>query len=75
MEQYRNLGGNSGVSAYESGSDFIKVLFKDGALYLYNYESTGQQDVETMKGLAAGGTGLNSFISSKVRKRYAEKLR
>ncbi len=75
MEQYRNLGGNSGVTAYEIGSDFIKVMFKDGSLYLYNYESTGQQDVETMKELATAGTGLNSFISSKVRKRYAAKLR
>jgi hypothetical protein len=75
MEQYRNLGGNSGITAYEIGSDFIKVMFKDGSLYFYNYESTGQQDVETMKELATGGAGLNSFISSKVRKRYAAKLR
>jgi len=75
MEQYRNLGGDSGVTGYEIGSDFIKVNFKDDSLYLYTYESTGQQDVETMKELATAGTGLNSFISSKVRKRYAAKLR
>jgi hypothetical protein len=75
MEQYRNLGGNSGVTEFEIGSDFIKVMFKDGSLYLYNYATTGQQDVETMRELATGGTGLNSFISSKVRKRYAAKLR
>lgn len=29
MERYRNLGGNSGVYAYEIGSNYIKVQFKD----------------------------------------------
>lgn len=75
MEQYRNIGGNSGVSAYEIGGDFIKVMFKDGSLYLYNYGSTGQLNIETMKELAIRGTGLNSFISTTVRKNYAAKLR
>ena len=75
MQTYLNLGGNSGVSAYEIGHDSITVQFKDGAVYLYNYGSTGSENIETMKQLAANGTGLNSFISTTVRKRYAAKLR
>lgn len=75
MQHYRNLGGDSGVSAYEITSDSITVQFKDGAVYLYNYTSTGKNDVETMKSLAGSGRGLNSFISTTVRKRYAAKLR
>jgi len=39
MERYQNIGGNSGVSAYAIGSDFIKVQFKDGSIYLYDYSS------------------------------------
>jgi hypothetical protein len=48
MERYENLGGDSGIVAYEVGDDSIKVQFHDGALYLYNYQSTGSQDVEHM---------------------------
>lgn len=75
MEQYKNLGGDSGVVAFEVGPDSIKVQFRDGSIYLYNYQSTGKDNVEHMKGLAAGGVGLNSFISRVVRKAYAAKLR
>jgi hypothetical protein len=75
MERYKNLGGASGVSAYEVGDDSIKVQFNDGSLYLYNYQSTGSNDIEQMKRLAIAGRGLNSFISRVVKKRYASKLR
>jgi len=75
MERYKNLGGSSGISAYEVGSDSIIVEFSDGSAYLYDYSSPGATDVEHMKSLAASGRGLNSFISREIRKRYAEKLR
>jgi hypothetical protein len=75
MNQYQNRGGNSGVSAYEIGSDSITVQFKDGAVYLYNNESAGSANIEKMKQLAIGGEGLNSFISTVVKKGYASKLR
>lgn len=74
MATYRNLSGNSGVRAYEAGSDYIKVQFQDGAVYLYNNNVTGAGNVEHMKRLAAAGSGLNSFISTHVRKAYARKL-
>ncbi len=75
MERYMNLGGDSGVVAYEIGSDYIKVEFKDNSLYLYNYQSPGASDVEHMKKLAIAGQGLNSYIGRVVKKRYAAKLR
>jgi len=75
MEHYKNLGGNSGVIAYEIGEDSIKVQFRDGALYLYDLQSAGRSNIEHMKELAMAGRGLNSFISRVVRKGYASKLR
>lgn len=75
MEAYGNLGGNSNVTAYEIGNDWIKVQFRDGAIYTYTYQSAGQVNIEQMKKLAAAGRGLNSFISSDVRKAYASKSR
>lgn len=32
METYKNLGGDSGVSAFEIGDGYIKVKFSDGAI-------------------------------------------
>lgn len=70
MTRYRDLGGNSGVQAYELGDDYIKVRFSDGGLYLYTYSSAGSSFIETMKSLARSGSGLNSYINKYVRKRY-----
>lgn len=75
MERYKNSGGNSGIAAYESGDDFIRVEFRDGSVYLYTYVSTGAGDIEKMKELALAGSGLNSFISRHVKKRFARKER
>jgi hypothetical protein len=75
MTPYKNLGGDSGVSSYEIGSDYIIVEFRDGAAYLYNNESAGAGNIVKMKELAIAGVGLNSFISKVVKKGYASKLR
>ena len=75
METYRNLGGDSGVVAYETGSDFIRVQFHDGSIYLYTYRSAGVYNIERMKGLAEYGEGLNTFINKYVRKRYERRER
>lgn len=74
MESYRNLGGDSGVSGYEAGSDYIIVQFSNGASYLYNGKVTGVQNIARMKQLASRGSGLNSFINTHVKKSYAAKL-
>lgn len=75
MQHYKDLGGDSGISAYETGPDSITVQFKDGSTYLYNYASAGSSAIETMKQLAASGDGLNAYINRSVKKGYASKLR
>lgn len=75
MQQYKNSSGKSGVSAFEIGDDYIKVQFKDGSVYLYNSNSTGSQNIQKMKSLAINGEGLNGFISTHIKKKYASKLR
>jgi hypothetical protein len=74
MAPYRNLSGDSGVTHYEAGPDFIVIRFRKGDRYLYNHEKPGREAVETMKRLAVAGRGLSTFISQHVREDYAEKL-
>ena len=71
MERYRNSGGDSGVSAYEIGSDYIIVKFSGTAkTYRYSYRKAGQRHVENLKRLALSGSGLNSYINSYVKNLY-----
>jgi hypothetical protein len=73
MTTYRNLGGNSGVTFYQTNSDSIVVQFHDKSVYTYTYLSAGRETIEHMKALAAGGRGLNTFIVKRVKKLYASK--
>jgi hypothetical protein len=75
MTPYRNLSGNSNVVSYEAAEESIHVVFKSGRYrnYLYNSVRPGQIVVERMKALAAQGCGLNSYITSVVKDRYARK--
>jgi hypothetical protein len=75
MQRYRDVSGDSGVSAYETGPQFIMVRFKDGGIYLYDAASPGLRFVSAMKKRAAEGKGLATYISQHVRDRYAAKLR
>ena len=71
MQTYKNLNGNSNVSAYEIGENYIDVTFNGTAkIYRYSYNSAGVSNVETMKSLARQGSGLNSFIMRNVRTLY-----
>ena len=74
MERYLNLGGDSGVSAYEIEAESITVRFSTGATYIYTYQSAGASNIEEMKALAKIGRGLNSFINTRVKYRYASRL-
>jgi hypothetical protein len=75
MQHYRDIDGDSGISAYETGDDFIRVQFKTGSVYLYTYASAGSHHIEQMKRLAASGDGLNAYINTHVKKLYARKER
>lgn len=71
MERYRNSRGDSGVSAYEIGTDYIKVKFsRTSRTYTYSYRKAGSNHVEHMKGLARSGSGLNSYINRYVKNLY-----
>jgi hypothetical protein len=63
MVPYLNLDGNSGVVAYEIGTDFVRAQFHGKRPYLYTYDSVGRHNVERMKELAKAGRGLATFIS------------
>ncbi|EHQ29269.1 hypothetical protein Mucpa_5194 [Mucilaginibacter paludis DSM 18603] len=73
MQRYKSTV-NSGVLAYEIGEDRIKVKFLDGTVYLYTYQSAGEENIEQMKALAEKGRGLTTFINQSVSDQYAIKV-
>lgn len=75
MPQYRNLGGDSGISSYKIGVDRIIVTFTSGAVYEYTNSSAGSNQIEIMKSLAINGQGLNGYINSNVKYNYSRKIR
>lgn len=75
MKNYADIGGDSGISQYETGADYIDVLFKDGSLYRYTAASAGPANLAQMKELALSGNGLNAFINRNVKKGYSARLR
>jgi hypothetical protein len=75
MQRYGNAGGDSGISAYEFGGDWITVEFSDGAAYRYTYASAGAGCIEQMKQLAQRGSGLNGYINRYAKHGYESRLR
>ncbi len=73
MQRYGDIDRDSGVVAYESGPDFIRLQFKDGSLYLYTSASAGPDKIALMKVFAQRGQGLNAFINTQVRRGYARR--
>ena len=74
MQQYKNLGGSSGVAAFELGKSSIIVEFREGSRYLYTDASAGRENIRQMQRLAQRGAGLATFINRVVRERYARRL-
>ena len=74
MEIYCDTHGDSGVSAFEVGYDFIIVRFTKGGMYLYNYSKTGSHHVNNMIRLARTGNGLNGYINLNAKYSYARKI-
>ncbi len=71
MTKYLDVDNDSGIEAYEIGSNQISVKFKDTAkIYVYSYTNAGKENVEHMKKLAQSGDGLNSFINLNVKYKY-----
>jgi len=74
MKAYGHRGDHSGVTHYESGEDYIKILFNNGAIYLYTNAITGKKHIIQMKKLAEEGRGLSTYVSQHVKDKYATKL-
>lgn len=74
MQIYKDIGGDSGIKAYEIAQGSIIVDFERGGSYLYTNESAGADHIAEMQRLAQLGDGLNSYINKYVRKAYARKL-
>lgn len=71
MERYKNSGGDSGVSAYEIGSEYITVKYSGTAkTYTYRHGRAGHNHIENMKILAKNGSGLNAYINKNVKDLY-----
>ncbi len=73
MRSYRNLSGNSGVTAFQRGRTYIRVEFSGESVYRYTHQSAGRNNIDEMKRLARQGEGLNSFINCEVRTLYEER--
>lgn len=73
MTSYKNLNGNSGVTAYQIQEEGIYVRFQNDVTYYYSYAAPGKEHVEKMKELAEQGKGLSTYISQKVRGNFDHK--
>ena len=74
MQSYGDIGGDSGIAAYELGSDVIVIRFKHGGTYRYDGTVPGSKHVRRMQKLARSGRGLNEYINKHVREHFAAKL-
>lgn len=75
MQPYKNLSGDSGVTAYEIRPRAIVVRFQDGWSYEYTDVSVSPAAIREMRRLALEGRGLSTYISQNVRQAYASKFR
>jgi hypothetical protein len=75
VERYGTAGQDTDILAYEEGTDFIRVRFTDGTVYLYDASHPGASHVAEMKKLAHAGKGLTTYINRHVRKGYARRER
>jgi hypothetical protein len=75
LPEFLSSSGNSNIEAYEITDTSIHVRFRSGAQrnYLYDSAKPGMSVVNVMKGLAAQGQGLNSYISTTVKGNFSRK--
>ena len=76
MTQYKNLGNNSSIRAYEYDATGIRIQFNDGSTYEYTAASLGEPLLQEMKRLADVGQGLCSYINrnKNIRLGYSRKI-
>ena len=71
MTRYQNRSGDSGVTAFDIGDDYIKLRFRSQRkVYVYTRSSVGAKHLKEMKRLATLGKGLSSYVNRHVHGRY-----
>lgn len=75
MKPYRDIGNDSGISAYDYDESSIRVQFKHGGTYEYLASDIGAVHLSMMKRLADSGDGLNAYINIRpeIKKGYSSK--
>lgn len=73
MQNYRNLNGDSPIAEYESGTDYIKVRYRTGQIYVYDHHKAGSGHVAEMQRIAEVGRGLSAYIKRNCNKLYSRK--
>lgn len=74
MLQYKNLSGDSAVTEYDTGTDFIKVRFSNSnTIYVFTIASAGASHIAEMNRLADIGQGLATYIAQHTRNLYERK--
>ena len=63
MEKYIDINWGSWIESYEIWEDFIKIMFKNKKIYIYNTFDNWVDSIEKMKSLAKNGDWLNSYIN------------
>jgi hypothetical protein len=70
MKAYKNLNGNSGITYYEIGEDFIDIRFENKT-DIYRYQNPiSNHHLNEMKKLAVQGKGLGTYINQHPEVRY-----
>ena len=75
MKIYMDFAADAGVDAYDYGRDWIRVQFRDGAIYEYTRDSAGEQVIEDMKHRALLGRDLKAYIDANAKLLYSRQLK
>jgi hypothetical protein len=64
LKKYKDLKGNSGITHYKVGKNYVVVKFKNKPdVYAYIYSKVAKHHVDQMKVLAVAGEGLGTYIN------------
>lgn len=75
FQKYKNAGGKSVVARFEVAKDAITVVFTNHTVYRYTNQSATPGNIAEMKKLALAGKGLGTFIESKAKDLWLQKIR
>jgi hypothetical protein len=75
MKTYKDMGGDSGVIAYDYGDNWMRIQFRHGGTYEYLSSVIGTMHLSEMKRLADSGDGLGTYINTHpdVKKGFSSK--